>query len=118
MVGYQQKRLALCPRVVLGNHGRQFGNAAGKRIVLQNQVQYCHKMALTTAKTAMQITGFTRPRLQGAIDKAQCIVKADLQFRRHNVFSEGLFSAVAPPRQAVGQNRPVEYAPGCRAGLS
>ena len=47
-----------------GNDGGQFGNAAGSRVALQDQMQHGHEMALSAAEAAVQVARLARVRFQ------------------------------------------------------
>lgn len=60
MVRHQQKFFILRPRVVFADHRCQFGDAPGRRIALEKQMQQRHEMTLATPEAAVQIAGFAR----------------------------------------------------------
>ena len=68
MVGHHQELLSCYPLAVFGDHLGQLGDGARVGIACQDQVQYRHEVAFTTAKTPVQIGCLAGPALAIALD--------------------------------------------------
>ena len=90
VIGHEQELLAGDPVVVLGDDRGEFGDAAGRRVALEDQVQHGHEVALTAAEAAVQVAGLARLRLQAALDEAEGIFVASPQLGGDDIIAKRL----------------------------
>ena len=98
VIGHQQKLLAMRPTMSC-DHTGQFGDGPCLYIASQHQVQHGHEVALTRAKTAMQVGRFAAAGLHRLLDKAQRVVKGIHQLRGDHIVAQGGFGVRHTLRQ-------------------
>ena len=86
----QQEALPLQPGVVPGHHLRQPLLGLGGRMLLQQEVQHRHEVALARAEAAMQIGRLAAVGLHRPLDEVQGLVEVPRQLRGHHISAERL----------------------------
>ena len=89
VVRHEQEFAPIRPAVA-GHHIGQLRRRPRLGVACQKQIQHGHEVALTRAKTAMQVSRLAAPGLHCLLDKAQCIGKGIYQLRRNHVIAKRL----------------------------
>ena len=79
----------LIARVVLLNHGCDFGNPSRSRVARKDQVQGRHEVALPATEAAMQISCRARVSKYGTLDEVQGIIERQDELGCWHIGSNG-----------------------------
>ena len=99
VIGREEEAPAGEPIAVLRDDAFQTLGGAGLRVLLQQQVEYRHEVALPAAEAAVQISGLARPALDRGLDEMEGPVEGVGELRRHDIGAKRL----ARLRHAVGE---------------
>ena len=85
VIRHEQELAVLRPAVVLGHNVGQLGHRARRYVVVEQQVEYRHEVALAGAEAAMEIRRLAGAALNGLFDEGERIVETGIELRCHDV---------------------------------
>ncbi|EXI81303.1 MAG: hypothetical protein AW10_01317 [Candidatus Accumulibacter appositus] len=92
VIRHEQEPALLRPAVVLSDDVGQLGHRARRHVVVEQQVEHGHEVALARAETAVQVRGLAGAALDRLLDEVQRIVEAGVELRCHHVVAQRRFS--------------------------
>ena len=99
VIGREQEAPAREPVAVPRDDAFETLGGAGLRVLLQQQVEHRHEVALPAAEAAVQVGGLAGARRQRALDEAEGPVERVGELRRDDIGAERL----GRPRHALGE---------------
>ena len=99
VIGHEQELAVLRPAVVLGDDVGKLGHRTRRHVVVEQQVEHRHEVALAGAEAAMQIRCLAGAALDRLLDEGQRVIEAGVELRRHDVVAQRCLGM----RHAVGE---------------
>jgi hypothetical protein len=99
VIRHEQELAVLRPGVVPSDDVGQLGQRTRRDVVVEQQVEHGHEVALAGTETAMQIRGLAGAALDRLLDEGQRVVETGVELRRHDVVAQRRFGM----RHAIGE---------------